>query len=224
MKNTIKICFASLFLGAPLASVNAANLLIGDEAVGISTSSGSALTSGILRFGTFSSGYDFAGNAGNLAALETAFTQVVEIAAADFSQIPTFPGFYPGGSVSFSSSSSYEGVPYDLSAGGSTANVAGDIAGELIYMWVLNAGQTEQAIFSKAGNFWIDGDIPADSAFGWDVTSGITAHIGSVSAGPDLGGGVSSHQLATVGAIPEPSRAVLGVIGLGFVFLRRRRA
>jgi hypothetical protein len=71
---------------------------------------------------------------------------------------------------------------------------------------------------------WIDDQqIPTDgSTFSFDVSSGdgMTALVGTASESIFE----SPHRLATIAAIPEPSRALLGLIGLTGVMFRRRRA
>jgi hypothetical protein len=57
------------------------------------------------------------------------------------------------------------------------------------------------------------------------VAENITAIIGGEANGADIGAGASSHTLANIAAVPEPSRALLLFGGLaGMLFRRRRRA
>lgn len=213
---------ASLILAISSAA-SAATIVSSTADTGLTQANGtSPLASGQLRLGIFSSSFNFAANANNLSALETAFTQVASYTGAISDS--GFDGFF-NVPLTYNTANAFEGVQFDLSSG-STTNVANDIAGENIYLWVLNAGNTEHAIFSSNSR-WTDADTAFnnDSGFSFDSgTLGLTAHIGSLSGGADIGGGNASHSLATIGAVPEPSRALLGLIGLGTLFFRRRRA
>jgi hypothetical protein len=205
----------------------AATLFAGDTGSGLTLSNGTtALASGAVRFGHFAAGFDFASNASDLAALQAAFTEVVAYTGA----IEAFstPGFLDQ-ALNYTAGGTYGSLPYDSSAG-AVSNVAGDIAGSTIYAWVLNnattLSATEHAIFSTA-SVWTDADqVPVnDSSFSWQAgTAGLTAHIGSLSTGADIGAGAPSHSLAAVAAVPEPSRALLGFIGFAAMLFRRRRA
>jgi hypothetical protein len=218
-----------LLLAVALTSqgAKAATLFAGDTASGLTLSDGTtALASGAIRLGHFTSGFNFAANANDLAALQSAFTQVVAYTGA----ISAFEvnGFFDQ-ALTYTAGGTYGSLPYDSSAA-STSDVGGDIAGSKIYAWVLNnattLSATQQAIFST-NQVWTDADtVPVnDSSVSWSAgTSGLTAHIGSLSTGADIGGGTPSHSLAAVAAIPEPSRAMLGFIGIAAMLFRRRRA
>lgn len=202
----------------------AATLLAGDTVSGLTLSNGTtALASGAIRFGHFATGFDFATNANDLSALQAAFTEVTAYTGAI--SVSGFNGFFDAG-LNYTAGGTYGALPFDASTG-AVSNVAGDIAGSTIYAWILNnattLSATEHAIFSTA-SVWTDADtVPVnDSSFSWQAgTAGLTAHIGSLSSGADIGGGVASHSLA---AVPEPSRAVLGFIGFAALLFRRRRA
>lgn len=218
-----------LILAVALTSqgAKAATLFAGDTGSGLTLSNGTtALASGAIRFGHFASGFDFAANANDLAALQAAFTEVVAYTGS----ISAFgaDGFFDQ-SLSYTAGGTYGALPYDGSAS-STSNVAGDIAGSTIYAWILNNANTlsatEQAIFSTS-QVWTDADtVPVnDSSMSWQAgTSGLVAHIGSLSSGADIGAGAPSHSLASIAAVPEPSRAMLGFVGLAAMLFRRRRA
>lgn len=219
---------SSLLLALLLSSsaASAATLIANASDTGLAQATGSsAVASGALRFGYFASGYDFAANANDIAALETAFIQVASYTGVISDS--GFDGFF-NTNLSYLQSGSFEGTPFDLSSG-STANVANDIAGEKIYLWVLNnpvaTSATQHGIFSTNAT-WTDADVfPSNnSLFSIDNgTAGLTAHIGTLAAGPDLGGGNPSHRLANIAAVPEPSRAVLAFAGVAGVMFRRRR-
>lgn len=208
-------------------AAQAATFVANASDTGLTASTGSSpVASGTVRFGIFSTGFDFASN-NNFAALDANFVEVASFSGAISDS--GFDGFF-NYSTTYSESGTFESTtPYDLSPG-IVSNVGGDIAGEKIYMWVLNnttAGNaTEHAIFSSNAT-WTDANVfPVNnSAMSIDAgTPGLTAHIGSLGAGPDIGGGNPSHRLAAIGAVPEPSRAMLGFIGLALVLFRRRRA
>lgn len=216
---------SSLVFAALISSASAASLLSTNFGNGFTLENGTtALSSGAVRFGTFAAGFDFAANAGDIAALEAAFTQVYALTGTI--EASSTPGFFE---VNQSYNNvSFEGVPFDSSTG-ATNNVAGDIAGEKIYLWVLNnatsSAATQQGIFSTNAT-WTDFDTVGnnDSLFSPDSgNAGLTAHIGSLATGADIGAGAPSHSLANIAAVPEPSRALLGMVGLAAVVFRRRR-
>jgi hypothetical protein len=221
----------ALLLSTAFNSSAAISLVGGDLLTGISNAAGTAgLTTGIIRFGIWTGG-SAPTSGDSQAALASSFIQVASIAGSGFYVDPVFgpfPGFYNLDGVSYDENATYGGRPYDSSA--TTANVAGDIAGERIYVWALNTSDpltaTEQLMFS-VDSLWGDkNDLDAFSAINptvltWSAgAAGLTAHIGSLTTGPDIGGGAPSHQLA---AIPEPSRAILAGLGLCVAFFRRRR-
>lgn len=221
-KSLIALATTALFL----SSASAASLLSTNFGNGFTLSNGTtALSSGSLRFGTFASGFNFAANANNFAALDAAFTDVYTYSGAinAFSTNGFFDVNQSYNNVTF------DGTPFDSSSG-STSNVAGDIAGEKVYLWVLNSttpgSATQHGIFST-NTLWTDFDTVGnnDTLFSPDTgNAGLTAHIGALAAGADIGAGASSHTLANIAAIPEPSRALLGFIGIAAMLFRRRRA
>jgi hypothetical protein len=209
-------------------AASAATLVASTADTGLTLSNGTtAMSSGALRFGFFAAGFDFATNANDIAALEAAFTQVASYTGPISDS--GFDGFFNYSTV-YNTASAFEGVQYDLSSG-TTNNVANDVAGEKIYLWAMDnsvaTSATQHAIFSS-NQVWTDADTAFnnDSGFTFDSgTAGLTAHIGTLGGGADIGGGNASHSLANIAAVPEPSRALLGMVGLGaLVFRRRRRA
>ena len=175
---------------------------------GLVTSNNAPLASGSLRFGTFPAAYDFTANSANLSALEAAFTEVYAYNGA----ITAFAtsGFFEV-SQSIDNTASFEGVSY-----------AASIAGQRVFLWVLNPGATEQAIFST-NTTWNSGVglPPFNTNFSPDTgTPGLTVHVGTAAAGPDIGAGAPSHRLAPV---PEPSVSLLGGLAVAGLLVRRRR-
>lgn len=227
-----KTFLALSFLAASLSSVSAATLIADNVSSGLTRADGTtALANGRVRFGTFVvSNLDITANANNLAYLDANFREVVNYSGA-ISSFAT-DGFFDNSTLGTSAnyaggSTTYGGTTYDLSSG-ATNNVANDIAGSNIYMWVLNnaalASATEQAIFAST-YAWTDTDVAPSNDSSFDMTpSALTALVGQVGTGADIGAGAASHRLSAIGAVPEPSRALLVLLGIGGLFLRRRRA
>lgn len=215
MKKTLVLL---TLLSAPLVS-SAATLFHDAAGTLIKNSDNSAFTGGIARFGYFAPTTNFAGS---VASLQTAFIELANY---------TLTGNTWNTSTAFTASGTYGGLAYDGNSG-SNAPFSGDIAGENMYLWVLNnsttSSATQHGIFSAPGIWtWTDADEPGtnggDSSFslGIGTDTGLVANIGIAASDAGLAGG---HSLAAIGAIPEPSRAFLGLLGLGALFFRRRRA
>lgn len=221
------------FIAASFSSVSAATLFADNLGNGLTLADGTtALANGRIRFGTFVvSNSLVTANANDLDYLNTNFREVVNYTGA----INTFStdGFFDGATLTTNANyaggtTTYGGTIYDNSAS-ATTNVAGDIAGSSIYMWVLNnavvTGATQHGIFVNTANVWTDTDTVGGNDSFFDTNPANTvALVGSLSTGADIGASAPSHSLATVAAIPEPSRAILGLAGLGALFFRRRRA
>jgi len=226
----MKKTFLSLIIAlGSISSVSAATLITDNYSSGFTLADGTtALSSGILRFGTFVVSDSLVqANAGDLTYLATNFRSVVSYTGA-INAVST-DGFFDnttlGALATYTGgATTYGGTTYDLSTS-STANVANDIAGSNIYVWVLNSDSSQQAIF-KSLNIWTDTDvaIPNNSSSVDVAPTFTTALVGTLDGGADIGAGAPSHSLAGVAAIPEPSRALLGLAGLGALFFRRRRA
>mgnify|MGYP003674657769 CR=1 FL=1 len=223
MKHTLLLASAVALFAA---HANGASFLTGDTTNGFVGADGTTpLTSGSVLYGTFAAGFNIAANAGDFSALNAAFTQVIGYNGAS----NLAPGVFNLTGLTYDAGAAFEGVQYDLSA--DTTNVANDIAGSAVYAWVLNnvdpSAATEQAIFTRTGSTWADAQTPGDNStsFSWATTTGaeVQAIIGTVLGGANIGGAANPHQLSAVGVIPEPSRAVLGFLGLGALFFRRRR-
>jgi hypothetical protein len=209
----------SVLLALPFAS-NAATLNLG-WADNLALSDGTLMTSGTIELGYFAPSTDFSQSR---PALYGSFFQLLSqnISASSFDTTLTY-----GTTGNRTTTNGLTTLPYDLSTGAfNNANVAGDIAGGTIYALVYNGASfnlsTEVGVFSAFdfGWLWNDNDdlvTTTDFNFGLDSGSGMVAHIGTASADPST----SAHRLA---AIPEPSRALLGLIGLTGVMFRRRRA
>jgi hypothetical protein len=192
----VALALAGPSQGARLYSTNLGN--------GITELGGlSALTSGTVRFGVFPADFDFAANSENYSALNSAFTEVCSYTGPI--SVNSVNGFFDL-AISYDTAATYEGVPYDNSAG-STNPASGDIAGDKVYIWLLNSATpssaTQQAIFS-AGQRWSDADeLVADTFVSPDSGSlELVAHLGSLANGNNIGAGASSHTAS--GALIAP--------------------
>lgn len=191
----------------------------------LADSNGALLTSGIIRFGVFQTG-NFNQSVADLA---DDFIQIGSYNIAGDNAFTSLNYNNTAGSTTYASGDGLTTLFYDLTLVDNSVNPAA-IAGRQIYAWVLNdaafGSATEHGIFTNAAYLWIDDQqIPNDnSTFSFDVSSGdgMTALVGTAS--DDIFNPASPHRLATIAAIPEPSRALLGLIGLTGVMFRRRRA
>ena len=215
---------SSIALLAFAASSQAASFIAAGIDRGLVQVNGTtAFNSGTIRFGTFNT-VDF--NTATQSQLEAAFIEVVSTTGPftyggqaglfEFTGDENAPLTYTGGSTL------YSGVTYDATAGIDLTNTT-DIAGRAVYAWVMNAATsgaaTQQAIFSDS--FWQDAQNFDPSTF-FD-SNAATLHIGSISTTTLPGTGAPAIQLAAVGVVPEPSRAVLAFAGVAGVMFRRRR-
>jgi hypothetical protein len=179
---------------------------------GVSDSSGSGLAANsIIRYGFFANDAAVTSNIGNIAALETAFVEVASQVNAGNSG---FPGFFQH-DLSINDAASFESVNYNTG-----------IVGKNIYAWVSNntnpASATEYGIF-RTNELWQDAGNPNMSFTLQTDAAGFNPLIGSTTGPVLFAGNPASIQLATIAAIPEPSRAMLGLIGRGALVFRRRR-
>ena len=229
----MKSIYFSLALLITSASVAPAAMLLvgGDTGNGIANAAGTAaFGNGTLRVGTFEAGYEPTAT-DSQALIQSKFIQIfgftgVIDAVGD-------AGFY-NLNASYDETANYGGLPYDASL--TNTNVAGDIAGSKIYLWVFDGSDsllaTEQLIFSSNA-LWGDSDNLnilneiEPTTFAWDaLAAGLTAHIGTIASVDSPlypAQGITAHQTATIAAIPEPSRALLAGLGLCVAFFRRRR-
>lgn len=213
-----KAILLSILMAFPAAS-NAATLVLGAND-NLALSNGTLLTSGTIKLGYFAPGTDFSAAP---ATLFGGFFDLLTYSVTGSTFSANLSYSTTGTRTNTSSSST---LPYDLSTGPfNNANVPGDIAGGIVYALVYNgasfATSTEIGVFSAEAFGWLWNDnedliTSTDFDFGLDSGSGMVAHIGTASLDPSS----SPHRLA---AIPEPSRALLGLIGLTGVMFRRRR-
>ena len=220
------ILLSLLILGAA-TSTQAASMFLGNVDRGFVLADGTtAMSSGLIRLGTFAAGTNFASD---VATLETAFTEVLTSTGPwtfggnpgffEFTGAENAPLTFTGGSTL------YEGKQYDLTTGGIDLTNASDIVGEQVYMWVMNnttPGSATQHAILRDGGIWTDAQSPDPSVF-FDTVSP-TLSVGSLSSATLTGGTAPAIQLSNIAAIPEPSRAMLGFIGLAAMVFRRRRA
>lgn len=206
-----KLALSALMMLSLLGSSQAANLYSSNLGNGLTLLGGtSPVTQGTIRFGVFPAGFDFSANSENFAEIDAAFTQVHEYTGPISVNATT--GFFDL-SATYSTTGSFEGVPYDSSAG-STTDTAGDIAGEKVYVWVLNntnpAVATQQAIFSTSQR-WADADDLVPDTF-VNPDSGaveLAAHLGVLANGSNIGAGANSHT--TGGALIPVSGVVVTI-------------
>lgn len=187
-----------MLLGLCANNSQAAQLFSSNLGSGLSQLGGiSPVNSGVIRFGVFAPDFDFAANSENFAAMDAAFTEVYSRTGAI--SFNGSNGFFDI-SHTYDATASYGGVPYDSSAG-STSNVAGDIAGEKVFIWVLNnsnpAVATQQAIFSTSQR-WADADdlVPHTLVNPDAAALELVAHLGTLSNGSNIGAGVASHSMS----------------------------
>jgi hypothetical protein len=222
-------------LAVSFSSASAATLFADNGSSGFTLADGTtALANGRLRFGIFTiTNAQITSNADNLTYLNNNFREVVNYSGA-INAYGGLNGFFDGETLGATKTYAggntvYGGTPYDLSASALNGTNDGDIAGENIYLWVLNnsdvSAATQHGIFVNNANVWTDSQaFPVSDSF-FDVAPANTqALVGALNGGTDIGAAAPSHKLATIGAIPEPSRALLMFLGLGGFFLRRRRA
>ncbi len=211
-----KSILLSICLALPVVS-NAATLYF-DSTDNIALSNGTLMTTGNIEFGYFDPSTNFALAP---AALYDQFYSMLNYSVTG-SNFVSSPAYSTTGTRTKTDGSG--SISYDLT--GDNSNVAGDIAGGVIYALVYNGASfelsTEIGVFSAEafGFLWNDNqDLAQDAffSFGLDSVGGMVAQIGTASANPFT----TPHSLA---AIPEPSRALLGLIGLTGVMFRRRRA
>lgn len=187
-----------MLLGLCANNSQAANLYSSNLGSGLSQLGGlSAVNTGLIRFGVFAPGFDFAANSEDFEAMDAAFTEIYSRSGAI--SFNGSNGFFDI-SHAYDATASYGGIPYDSSAG-STADVAGDIAGEKVFIWVLNnsnpAVATQQAIFSTSQR-WVDAnELVPDTLVNPDAAAlELVAHLGGLSNGADLGAGAASHSMS----------------------------
>jgi hypothetical protein len=163
-----------------------------------------AVTNATVRFGVFPAGFDYASNATDFNALDSAFVEVATVTGP--LSVANASGFFDISAVA-DGSATYEGTPYDSSSG-TTTNQPGDVAGEKIHIFVRTASQV--AVFST-NQVWPDNDdIVTDAIVTPDAgTAGLVAHIGALANGADIGAGASSHTLvgANIAPIVNVSRS-----------------
>lgn len=194
-------CWAGLTFRAAAFEITVQIDILGD---GISTTAGRPLSdaAGLIRLGYFKTLTDeqIIANATNRSALEADFTEVAR--TPRFESTSQLQGF---ASESFVLANDGMNIPPGPPGPQQRAYIE-NVAGKPVYVWIFDqnteAASTEYGIFRS--NVVFNGgttDIPPFSNHqtfqSTDTgTPGLRALVGTLSTGPDLGGGVPSHQLA----------------------------
>ena len=202
MKSYLSTLCAILLVG----NVHAAVSILHTEVSGaqILTSAGGAPTAGGVSVGFFSSP--------TADSVFTGITSFADLLTAGFKDVRSLAGV--------------SGTPdwdFPLPVSGSVTNISTALlpTGTQLYIVAFNAGTyingfsgaTEWAVIKDDNNI-----APAD--LGSKSTALATVAGAEVLFGTDNGNNVN---MASLGAVPEPSRALLGMIGLVALFVRRRR-
>ena len=145
------LLLALLLLLGMGTGAHAATLTSSNVGNGLTLAGGTTpLASGTIRYGYFPPGFDFASNAASFSALDEAFIDVVSYSGVI--NAASTNGFFEL-TLNYSTSASYEGRPFDSTTGATEDTSATDMAGEKVYVWVLNnttaASANQQAIFSS---------------------------------------------------------------------------
>lgn len=204
MKLTTSVFSAlvALAISAQAATVTVGNLP-GNVPVPISGTDGSLLGSGSVAIGVFSGDVGALAGAGDIAGLKAAFTQFGNSVSMGFNGLA---GLYQNTVSATVGGSAFSGanVYTVIGDGGSIADSNGLLVFDHGFTFVDEPGATPDAIIRTDGNLLL-GSAKQGSVGG-------TAFDGFMLAG-EAGGGV----------IPEPSSALLGLIGLSALFFRRRK-
>jgi hypothetical protein len=240
MYTLIRICLVALAFGS---TVKAAVTIQGFQNTGASqggflTSTGAALTSGGISIGYFAA--DTAPDLAIIQALNPSTAYSTLVSTYNYIDVRSTLGAVQG-----NNSGATGGFDWSFADGvlaGNSFNISGIVTvnastgptsaasttnlptGTKLYLLGFNAGtfvngfagSTEWAFLAETSA--ISGSVPAD-------LGNVNVRPGSV-AGTEIWVGTdngSNVNFAAASVIPEPSRALLGMIGLGALFIRRRR-
>jgi hypothetical protein len=235
MFTTFRACLFALICGS---SLQAAVTIQGFQNTGASqggflSSTGGALSSGGISIGYFAN--DTAPSLAQVQALSpgTAFSTLVS--TYNFIDVRSLSGATQG-----NNSGATGGFDWSFANGilaGNTFNISGIVTanvsgsgsastsnlptGTKLYLLGFNAGSfldgfagsSEWAFLAESSA--ISGAVPAD-------LGNVNVRPGSV-AGSEIWVGTDNGSNVNLAAIPEPSRALLGMIGVAAMFMRRRR-
>jgi len=194
-----KLILSALIALSTLSSSQAANLYSSNLGNGVSLSDATVgIPEGTIRFGVFPNGFDFDANVDNFAALDAAFIEVASF-SGDLT-VDSVDGFYQS-ALSYDTSATYDDTVY-----------ATGIAGQKVYIWVLNSlvpEEVTQQLIVSSNQTWVAADAVIADTFASPDTgvAGLTFHVGSNALGNNIGAGANSHVLG--GAQTEITEAVL---------------
>jgi hypothetical protein len=205
MKLTTSVFSAlvALALSAQAATVTVGNLP-GNVPVPISGTDGNLLGSGSVAIGVFSGDVGALAGAGDIAGLKSAFTQFGNSVSMGFNGLAGLYQNSVSGAIGAGDAYAGQNVYTVIGDGASIGDSNGLLVFDHGFSFQADPAPTDPAIITS------DGNLLLGSAKQGDV--GGTAFDGFMLAG-EAGGGV----------IPEPSSALLGLIGLSALFFRRRK-
>lgn len=206
-KLTASLLFVGLtaMAGAATASIN--NVAAGPGDFLYADGSNNLMTGAIVTLGTFTTGFDVTANLGNFTALIENFT-------------PLTSGLT--GNASASLGGSFAGyAEYDPVDIGSITG-ANALLGQTLYSFVGNLGTlAESDQFGLLDMGPLRDDVPVPNDYSSNPDFAVETLIGDYGTFVgDAGAGQGTYN--TFQLVPEPSSALLGVIG-AMCFLRRRR-
>jgi hypothetical protein len=211
-----KLLAISLLAGGASLS-NAANFAINNVAAGVgdtlyASSANVPLNGAIVTLGVFTAGFDVNANLNNPAALVANFTTI-------FAQGLT-------GNESVSLGGSFAGYAEYETVDGAIVTGANALLGRTLYSFIGNAATLGASTeFGLLNMGLIKDDVPNENDYSANPGAAVAAPLlGTLdTVNGDFGGGAGVYNtLKLAPAIPEPSVALLGLLGAVGFFRRRR--